>query len=61
MIRDSAGILAFGWAVFHVLSWLSRSLVSAAATYQLLLKSLLAIASLALIAIYLEEARARHV
>jgi membrane protease YdiL (CAAX protease family) len=51
MIRDSAVIFVTGWTVFTLLSWLSRSLVSAAAAHQLLLKSLLVFASFALIAV----------
>ena len=50
MLSDSAAVLIVGWAVFMVCAWLSGWLVRGPAAHQLALKSLLALASFALIA-----------
>ena len=52
MIRDSAVIFAVGWAVFFGLAGLSASVVGTAAAHQIVLKTLLALASFALIALW---------
>src|SRR5687767_13978493 len=50
MLRDSAAVLIVGWAVFMLCGLLSELLVHGPAEHQIALKSLLALASLALIA-----------
>ena len=52
MLRDSAVVLVTGWAVFMLSARLSGTLVRGPAAHQLLLKSLLVIASFGLIAVW---------